>query len=215
MPSSQQPSSIRSQRRRRPPRAGILALAAALGLGVWLAAIALASSGPATLDSSASSALGETVVVSAQGRTLYALSPETAGHLLCRSNECLKAWPPLTVPSRSTKLKAGTGVHGRLGLVHRSNGILQVTLRGLPLYRFSGDRAKGEANGQGIQSFGGTWHAVTASTSATPATPATPSAPAGAGTPPVDTTPTPPTAPAAPSTPSTTPTSTSPPSWGY
>jgi predicted lipoprotein with Yx(FWY)xxD motif len=101
--------------------------------------------------------------VNAQGLTLYALSPETASHLLCKSSECLSFWPPVTVPSRKTKLKAGQGVQGRLGVLRRSNGVLQVTLRGLPLYRFARDRGKGEANGQGIKSFGGTWGAVSAS----------------------------------------------------
>jgi predicted lipoprotein with Yx(FWY)xxD motif len=93
------------------------------------------------------------------------LSPETTSHLLCKSSECLKFWPPVTVPSRSTKLKAGAGVHGKLGILHRSNGVLQVTLRGMPLYRYSGDHAKGEANGNAIKSFGGTWHAMSASSS--------------------------------------------------
>lgn len=103
-------------------------------------------------------------MVNAQGRTLYSLSPETTHHLLCKSSECLKFWPPLTVSSRKAKLKAGSGVHGHLGILRRSGGIFQVTLRGLPLYRFSGDHAKGQTNGQGLKSFGGTWHAVTAAT---------------------------------------------------
>jgi predicted lipoprotein with Yx(FWY)xxD motif len=29
------------------------------------------------------------------------------------------------------------------------------------LYTFSGDTAAGQAHGEGIQSFGGTWHVVT------------------------------------------------------
>jgi predicted lipoprotein with Yx(FWY)xxD motif len=78
---------------------------------------------------------------------------------------CLALWPAVTVRSRAVKLQAGSGVHGRLGLVRRSNGTLQVTLRGMPLYRYSGDSARGEANGDGIKSFGGTWHALRASTS--------------------------------------------------
>ena len=102
------------------------------------------------------------MIVSSQGRTLYALSPETSKHLLCKSGECLRFWPPLTVGSAKTKLKNGAGVQGRLGILRRSNGTLQVTLRGMPLYRYSEDRAKGEAKGQGIESFGGTWHAATA-----------------------------------------------------
>ena len=63
--------------------------------------------------------------------------------------------------------------------------MLQVTLNGLPLYRFAEDHASGEVNGQNFKSFGGTWHVLTdaGTTSAT--------APASSGTPaPTSTTPT-------------------------
>jgi len=79
--------------------------------------------------------------------------------------------------------------------LRRSNGALQVTLGGLPLYRYSGDHAKGEANGQSIHSFGGTWHVLSATSSTSPAMPTpstpttTPSTPAP--TAPAPTTPTP------------------------
>jgi predicted lipoprotein with Yx(FWY)xxD motif len=141
-----------------------------------LATVALAGAST-PVKSASNSTLKETVVVNLQGHTLYALSPETTHHLLCTSSECLRFWPPLTVSSSKVKLKAGAGVHGALGILRRSNGRFQVTLRGLPLYRYSEDRAKGEANGQGLKSFGGTWHAVTAAASSTPVTPSTPTAP--------------------------------------
>jgi predicted lipoprotein with Yx(FWY)xxD motif len=169
-----QPQPAHSQRRRR-PGAIVLAFGAVLATVVSLTAVAFAAGTPATVGSASNSELGERVVVNAQGRTLYALSPETTHHLLCTSNECLKVWPPLTVPSRKTKLKAGPGVQGHLGILRRSDGLLQVTLRGLPLYRFSHDHAKGEANGQGIKSFGGTWHAASAATKASSPSPAAPS----------------------------------------
>jgi predicted lipoprotein with Yx(FWY)xxD motif len=126
---------------------------------------ALAAHLALTLGSASSATLGEHVIVSSQGRTLYTLSPETSRHLLCKSSECLHFWPPMTVGSSSTKLKNGPGVQGHLGLLRRSNGTFQVTLRGMPLYRYSQDRAKGDTKGQGIESFGGTWHAATASSS--------------------------------------------------
>jgi predicted lipoprotein with Yx(FWY)xxD motif len=136
-----------------------------------LGATAAGAGGSLTVRGAANSKLGETVVVNPAGRTLYALSPETTHHLLCKSRECLHAWPPLTVPSRTTRLRAGAGVHGALGILKRSNGVLQVTLRGKPLYRFSGDAKSGEANGEGLESFGGTWHAAGASATAAPTSP--------------------------------------------
>jgi predicted lipoprotein with Yx(FWY)xxD motif len=185
---------IARSRRHGRPRSSVLKMciaAATLAFAASLAAIAFAGTTAVTIDSASNSKLGEQVLVNAQGRTLYALSPETTSHLLCKSSECLKFWPPVTVPSRKTKLKAGPGVQGHLAIVRRSNGMLQVTLRGLPLYRFSKDHASGEATGQGIKSFGGTWHAVTASSttgsttpSPPPATPTTPTTPAPSPEPP-------------------------------
>jgi predicted lipoprotein with Yx(FWY)xxD motif len=146
-----------------------LVLAVVAAAAITVAATALAAGSSLTLSSNANSMLGKPVVVNPQGRTLYRLSPETSKHLLCKSKECLTNWPPLTVKSAKTKLKAGSGVSGKLGLLHRSNGTFQVTLNGLPLYRYAGDSAKGDVNGEGIESFGGTWHAVKASSSSSTA----------------------------------------------
>jgi predicted lipoprotein with Yx(FWY)xxD motif len=146
--------------RGRPVRLVVGAAATVLALATG-AALALAMS-TSTVSSAPSSRLGERIVVSPQGLTLYALSPETVDHLLCTSSECLKFWPPLTISSRKVRLTDGSGVHGGLGVLRRSDGQLQVTLRGMPLYRFAGDHARGQVNGQGLMSFGGTWHAVPA-----------------------------------------------------
>ena len=137
---------------------------AALAVAALISGVAGAAGALPLVSASHNSALNETLVVDGHGRTLYSLHPETTHHLLCRSRACFEVWPPLTVRSASVKLVAGHGVEGHMGLLHRSDGKLQVTLRGLPLYRFSGDGAKGQAHGEGIKSFGGTWHAVTAET---------------------------------------------------
>ena len=177
---SPEPQAVRQQTQRPRRRVRRAALAGCV-MGVFavvasFAAVAFAT-GTFTVSSAANSKLGEQVAVNAQGRTLYALSPETSKHLLCKSKECLAFWPPLTVPSTKTRLKAGPGVKGHLGILHRTGGILQVTLRGVPLYRFSLDQAKGEANGEGVESFGGTWHAVTAASPSSASTPGTTTTP--------------------------------------
>jgi predicted lipoprotein with Yx(FWY)xxD motif len=164
---------VGSPRHRRAADLAVGIAAAALALAVPLTAIALAAGGTIVVSSASNSVLGEQIVVDTHGRTLYTLSPETIHHLLCKSSECLRFWPPLTVRSSKTKLKAGPGVHGHLAILRRSNGALQVTLGGLPLYHYSGDHAEGDANGQSIHSFGGTWHALSATSSVSPA-PATP-----------------------------------------
>lgn len=198
---------------------GVLTLAVV----AMFAAMALASNSAPVVGSATNAKFAEKIVVDAHGRTLYALSPETTHHLLCKSSECLKFWPPLTVHSRKSKLTAGSGVRGHLGILRRSNGTLQVTLGGLPLYRFSGDSAKGAANGENIHSFGGTWHVVSAATDAplepamaetTPSSPSTPTTSTPASTPAPTTTPTTPTT-TTPTTTTPTNTTTAPEKYGY
>jgi len=139
--------------------------------GLLASSAALAAGGTRVVSAAANQKLSETVVVEAHGRTLYALSPETTHHVLCKSAACLQNWPPLTVRSGNRKLQAGPGVKGHLALLRRANGKWQVSLRGMPLYRFAGDTAKGQANGEGIVAFGGTWHAVTSAATTPGATP--------------------------------------------
>jgi predicted lipoprotein with Yx(FWY)xxD motif len=160
MRSSQNPNPRPSSR---PARVRRIAAAAAIAsaCAASLAAIAIASAGAPTVKATHNAKLGR-IVVDAHGRTIYVLSPETARHLLCKTRECFEVWPPLTVPSRKTMLKAGAGVRGRLAILRRSNGMLQLTLNGMPLYHFSGDGRKGEAKGQHIHSFGGVWHVIRA-----------------------------------------------------
>jgi predicted lipoprotein with Yx(FWY)xxD motif len=200
-------------RQRRPSGLPIGALVVTLAFAASMAALALASGGSLTVSAASNAKLGEQLTVDARGNTLYALSPETTHHLLCKSSQCLKFWPPLTVRSRKTKLTAGAGVHGHLGILRRPGGMLQVTLAGLPLYRFSGDHAKGEANGQGIHSFGGSWHVLPAST--TPSAPTTQTEPASTPYPTPAPTPTPPPTQTTPTTPTTPTTTTTTPGYGY
>jgi len=153
----------------RRPSTRLLAGLAALIAGLTAEGAVALGGGPApTVRASANKTLSKTIVVNPAGRTLYALSPETTHHLLCKEAYCLELWPPLILP-HGAKLRAGKGVEGKLGLLRRSGGREQVTLRGKPLYRFTEDHKAGEAHGEGLESFGGTWHAVTASATQTPA----------------------------------------------
>jgi predicted lipoprotein with Yx(FWY)xxD motif len=143
--------------------------------------LALARTRP-TLATAKNSTIAKTIIVDSRGLTVYELSPETTHHLLCtKANGCFTFWPPVTVPSAKTKLAAASDVKGKLGILHR-NGFLQLTLGGRPLYHFAGDDSKtGNANGQGLHSFGGSWHVVAASapqpTTTMPTTTTTPTTP--------------------------------------
>ncbi len=124
------------------------------------------SSSGAAVKTASISSVGGTVLVDAQGMTLYHLSVEHPGKFICTSSACLAIWHPLTVPSGSRP----SGSVGSLGATKRPNGEMQVTFRGEPLYTFVKDRSPGQATGQGIKDVG-TWTAVTPG-GAKPVTPA-------------------------------------------
>lgn len=147
----------------------ILLIAAIVCLAVVAAAgLASAKASHPNVATAHNGRLHETVLVDPHGFTLYELSPETTHHLLCKAS-CLPFWPALKAPSVKARLVKGAGVKGQLATMRR-NGFVQITLNGRPLYRFSGDSGKGQAHGDGISSFGGTWHVVKAGTASGGAT---------------------------------------------
>jgi predicted lipoprotein with Yx(FWY)xxD motif len=120
--------------------------------------------GTAVVKSASNATLGTTVLVDAQGMTLYSLSGEQNGKWICTSSACTGIWHPVTAPSSGTP----SGSVGSLVTVKRPDGTMQVTYKGMPLYTFASDTNPGDAKGQGIKDVG-TWTAVTASSSASAA----------------------------------------------
>jgi predicted lipoprotein with Yx(FWY)xxD motif len=100
---------------------------------------------------------GATVLTDAQGRTLYWFVPDTSTTSKCYGS-CAKYWPPVTGPAT-----AGPGVTGKLGTIKRSDGSLQATYNGHPLYTYIADTAPGQAKGNGLNISGGVWHEATPS----------------------------------------------------
>ncbi|MGH9065129.1 MAG: COG4315 family predicted lipoprotein [Acidimicrobiales bacterium] len=47
-----------------------------------------------------------------------------------------------------------------VGTITRKGGARQVTYGGHPLYHYAGDSAPGQANGEGVSSYGALWYAV-------------------------------------------------------
>jgi predicted lipoprotein with Yx(FWY)xxD motif len=155
---------------------GLLATVVAVGVIVFAVVPALGASRPSVkLKSENVKALGATVLADNHARTLYRLKPETTHHLLCSSSSCLGLWPPMTVGSKSTKVKLPSGVHGKVGYLKRGKRF-QVTYKGIPLYRYAGDTGARQGNGEGIRSFGGVWKSlpVSKSSAAPPPAPSQP-----------------------------------------
>src|SRR3954447_22317781 len=128
--------------------------------GVWgLTASAPAKARRAAKVSLRGTALGN-VLVDGRDRTLYLFMRDARRKSRC-GPACASAWPPVTTNGRP---RAGAGVRARrVGSIRRSDGSRQVTYFGHPLYRFIGDGAAGDINGQGRKEFGARWYAVKAS----------------------------------------------------
>jgi predicted lipoprotein with Yx(FWY)xxD motif len=123
------------------------------------------SSGMATVDVANNQQLGK-ILVDAQGRTLYLFQKDSSNRSNCTSG-CAKIWPPDVAMG---KVSAGNGVTASmLGTAKRSDGSMQVTYGGHPLYTYTADTAPGQTSGNGINSFGAVWNAVQPSGSQAPA----------------------------------------------
>ena len=96
-----------------------------------------------------------TVLASSRGLTLYYYTEDKpgSGKSVC-TGSCASAWPPLAAPVRAP---AGVRLPGPLGMITRPGGVRQVTLNGYPIYCYAGDKAPGQAAGNGI---GGAWHVI-------------------------------------------------------
>jgi predicted lipoprotein with Yx(FWY)xxD motif len=146
-----------------------------------LAGVAFATSYTVKLGTADVAGTFESVAVNGHGVTIYRLSGETPHHLLCTSSTCLRFWPPVKVGAH-TKLTAAPGVPGRLGRLHRK-GFYQLTVGGHPVYTFKLDGGKrGVAGGEGIRSFGGTWHVLAVASAASGGTGTTPMGATAPGT---------------------------------
>jgi predicted lipoprotein with Yx(FWY)xxD motif len=106
---------------------------------------------------------GATVLTDAQGFAVYSFAPDTMPKSDC-TGACAAAWPPVKGP-----VTAGAGLTGKLGTIERSDGSAQATYDGHPLYTFVKDTGPGTDTGNGVNAFGGLWHALTASGSVVPA----------------------------------------------
>jgi predicted lipoprotein with Yx(FWY)xxD motif len=96
------------------------------------------------------------IVVDDQGGTVYTLTDASGAAVPCEGS-CLAAWPPVLI-IEGTSATGGPGVEG-VGSVEGPEGE-QATVDDLPLYTFAGDAKAGDATGDGIVSFGGTWKVV-------------------------------------------------------
>ena len=140
--------------RKRSRSLAALILAAVLAVSAVAVPMALAGGSKTVVGEAHAPTLHKTVLTNTKGLTLYSLSVEKNGKFIC-TGSCTSTWFPLIV-ARGTTPKGPV----KLGTIKRPEGKIQVTFKGLPLYTFDGDSAKGQAKGEGFKDVG-TWHAVT------------------------------------------------------
>jgi len=139
--------------------------AAALGVAALvLLGVAVANAtAPAPAATSTSTALktttidGMTILTNGKGFTLYSFAPDTPTTSKCYGS-CAAYWPPVIGSSA-----AGSGLPGETGTIKRTDGSLQLTYNGHPLYTYIGDSAPGQATGNNLNLNGGLWLEVPAS----------------------------------------------------
>ena len=100
-----------------------------------------------------------TVLVDAKGRTLYWFAIDTPTSSKC-TGTCANYWPPVIGKPAAA---AGASLPHALGSITRSNGQVQATYDGHPLYTYVGDTAPGQVKGNGLKLSGGLWWAATPS----------------------------------------------------
>ena len=97
-----------------------------------------------------------TVLTNSKGFTLYSFAPDTPTKSSC-NGACAVNWPPVKGHAPAS------GINGTFTTIKRPDGLTQETFNGHPLYTFVGDKAPGQANGNGVNAFGGVWHEITTS----------------------------------------------------
>jgi predicted lipoprotein with Yx(FWY)xxD motif len=135
---------------------GTIVAALSLAYGLGIASASSGSARAATKVGVASSSLGQ-ILVDGHGRTLYLFAKDKKGKSTC-SGACAAYWPALIATGKPRAIAGAKA--SLLGTTRRADGRLQVTYRGHPLYRFSGDTTRGLTTGQGLGDFGGKWWVV-------------------------------------------------------
>lgn len=89
-----------------------------------------------------------TYLTDAAGMTLYTFANDVPGTSNCY-DQCAVAWPPLLAEA-DAELTAADGISGALGTTERTDGTLQVTYDGWPLYYWVNDAAPGDTTGHNV-----------------------------------------------------------------
>jgi len=100
-----------------------------------------------------------TILVNAQGRTLYMFVPDKQKKVTCMG-VCAQVWPPLKAAKGDTLVAKGAAQKKLLGMDKNPSGGYVVTYAKWPLYTYVSDTKPGDVTGQGLNSTGGLWYVL-------------------------------------------------------
>ncbi len=99
------------------------------------------------------------VLVDAQGRTLYTFAPDKASKVTCVGS-CAAVWPPVKIAAGAKPTPSGGVKASLLGSKPDPSGGKVVTYAGWPLYGYVADTKPGSHLGQAINLNGGNWYVI-------------------------------------------------------
>jgi predicted lipoprotein with Yx(FWY)xxD motif len=113
-----------------------------------------AAGAAAVVDVGQNATLGS-FLVDSKGMTLYLYTKDSPNTSNCYT-VCATAWPPLLTSGAPV---AGTGVNAAmLGTTKRTDGTMEVTYNGWPLYYWVNDKKPGDTTGENVQNV---WFVIT------------------------------------------------------
>lgn len=141
--------------------AAVFTAAIASGCGNTTTPAAVARPSPAASPAAAAATIAVannpklgSMLVDGKGKTMYLFVADKSTASTCYSN-CASIWPPVLTTGAP---QAGTGAQASLlGTTNRTDGTVEVTYAGHPLYYFFKDKGPGDTTGQGVNGFGALW----------------------------------------------------------
>ncbi len=131
---------------------------AAGAYGAQSTTAATPSAARVTITAKSDHKLGMILAAGPRGLTVYMFRADHGTQSSC-SGACASVWPPVTGHPSA----AGPALAADLGTVKRSDGTLQVTYKGRPLYHYVKDGDAKDAYGAGITEFGAAWYTLSPS----------------------------------------------------
>jgi predicted lipoprotein with Yx(FWY)xxD motif len=129
---------------------------------LMLAGTAVAQTADAPLTTRLDAEEGE-YLVAGNGYSLYLFKADRQGSggssaMSACEGDCLATWPPLIVDA--VPMGSGNVASSLLGTMERTDGTLQATYNGWPLYFYAEDIEETDINGHDIESFGEDWYLI-------------------------------------------------------